>query len=48
LSRLVNPDGVGKQRDRLMKAVTLALKTLAVKKQLDDEAGDLVATRRST
>ena len=43
MSRLVNPDGVGKQRDRLMKGVTLALKTLALKKQLDDEASDLVA-----
>ena len=43
LSRLVNPDGVGKQRDRLMKAVTLALRTLAHKGQIDDETRDLVA-----
>lgn len=43
MSRLVNPDGVGKQRDRLMKAVTLALKSLALKKQIDGEVGDLVA-----
>ena len=43
MSRLVNPDGVGKQRDRLMKGVTLALKTLAARPQIDDEARDLVA-----
>jgi hypothetical protein len=43
LSRLVNPDGVGKQRDRMMKAVTLALKTLASRKEVDDEVRDLVA-----
>jgi hypothetical protein len=43
LSRLINPDGVGKQRDRLMKGVTLALKTLATRQQIDDEVRDLVA-----
>jgi hypothetical protein len=43
LSRLVNTDGVGRQRDRLMKAVTLALKTLAARKEVDDEVRDLVA-----
>lgn len=43
MSRLVNPDGVGKQRDRLMKGVTLALKTLATRQQIDDEVRDLVA-----
>ena len=43
MSRVVNPDGVGKQRDRLMKAVALALRQLATKPQVDDEARDLVA-----
>ena len=27
MSPVINPDGVGKQRDRLMRAVTLALRT---------------------
>jgi len=43
LSRVVNPDGVGKQRDRLMKAVTLALRALAGRSQIDAETKDLVA-----
>jgi hypothetical protein len=40
---VVNPDGVGKQRDRLMKAVTLALRTVASRSQVDAETRDLVA-----
>lgn len=43
MSRLINPDGVGKQRDRLMKGVTLTLKTLATRQKIDDEVGDMVA-----
>jgi hypothetical protein len=43
VSRLVNTDGVGKQRDRLMKAVTFALRSLATRKKVDDETRDLVA-----
>jgi hypothetical protein len=43
LSRLVNPDGVGKQRDRLMKAVALALRALAGRQAIDAETRDLVA-----
>ena len=43
MSRVVNPDGVGKQRDRLMKAVTLALRALAGRSQIDAETKDLVA-----
>ncbi len=43
MSRLVKLDGVGKQRDRLMKAVALALRTLAGQPQVDDESRDLVA-----
>jgi len=40
---VVNPDGVGKQRDRLMKGVTLALRTVASRSQVDAETRDLVA-----
>ena len=40
---VVNPDGVGKQRDRLMKGVTLALRTVASRSQVDTETRDLVA-----
>lgn len=43
MSRLVKTDGVGKQRDRLMKGVTLALRELAAKPKLDEEARDMVA-----
>lgn len=43
LSRLVSTDGVGKQRDRLVKAVALALRQLATRQQVDDDARDLVA-----
>lgn len=41
MSRLVNPDGVGKQRARLQKAVALALRELAGR--LDEETHDLAA-----
>ncbi len=43
MSRVVNPDGVGKQRDRLMKSVALALRHLATRSTVDDETRDLVA-----
>jgi hypothetical protein len=43
LSPVINPDGVGKQRDRLMRAVTLALRALASRSQVDAETRDLVA-----
>jgi hypothetical protein len=43
LSRVVNPDGVGKQRDRLLKGVALALRQLAARSQVDNETRDLVA-----
>jgi len=43
LSPVINPDGVGKQRDRLMKGVTLALRTLATRNAVDAETRDLVA-----
>lgn len=43
MSRVINPDGVGKQRTRLLKAVVLALRALATRSQVDDEARDLTA-----
>lgn len=43
MSRLINPDGLGKQRDRLMKAVTLVLRTLATRAAIDTETKDMVA-----
>jgi hypothetical protein len=43
LSRLINPDNAGKQRTILMKGVTLALRTLATKQKIDEDAQDLVA-----
>lgn len=43
MGRLVNPDGVGKQRDRLMRAVTLALRELAGRNTIDTLTRDLVA-----
>jgi hypothetical protein len=43
LSRVVNPDGVGKQRDRLLKCVALALRQLATRSTVDNESRDLVA-----
>ena len=43
MGRVVNPDGVGKQRDRLMKAVTFALRELAGRQKIDDTTRDLVA-----
>ena len=43
MSRVVNPDGVGKQRDRLLKGVALALRQLAARSQVDSETQDLVA-----
>ncbi len=43
MSPVINPDGVGKQRDRLMKAITLALRSLATQSKVDAETRDLVA-----
>ena len=43
MSRVVNPDGVGKQRDRLMKSIALALRQLATRNTVDNETRDLVA-----
>lgn len=43
MGRVVNPDGVGKQRERLMKAVTLTLKTLATRPKIGEEERDMAA-----
>jgi len=43
LSRVINPDGVGKERTRLTKAIVLAVRELAKKSEVTDEARDLAA-----
>jgi hypothetical protein len=43
LSRLIKTDGVGKRRNRLCRAVVLAVRGLAVKGEVDDEARDMAA-----
>ena len=43
MSRIINPDGVGKQRNHLAKAVMITIRELAAKKQIDDEARDMAA-----
>lgn len=43
MSRLIKLDGVGKQRDRLLKGVVLALRELATRNKVDDETRDLAA-----
>jgi len=43
LSRLIKTDGVGKRRDRLVRGVALAVRGLAGKQDVDDEARDMAA-----
>ncbi len=43
MSRVINTDGVGKQRNQMSKAVLIAIRELATKKQIDDEARDMAA-----
>jgi len=43
LSRLINPESVGKNRTRLSKAIVLAVRELAKQKEVTDEAKDLAA-----
>ncbi len=43
MSRLISTDGVGKQRDRMMKALALSLRELAKRPKIDDETRDLAA-----
>jgi len=43
LGNLINPDGAGKRRDRLVKTAVRALRELAGHKRVNDETRDLVA-----
>ncbi len=43
MGNLINPDGVGKRRDRLVKTAVLALRELAGHKRVNDETRDIVA-----
>ena len=43
MGNLINPDGAGKRRDRLVKASVLALRELAGHKRVTEETRDLVA-----
>lgn len=43
MSRLINPESVGKDRTRLSKAIVLAVRELAKQKEVTDEAKDLAA-----
>ena len=43
MSRVINTNGVGKKRDRLCRAVVLAVRGLATKATVDDEARDMAA-----
>jgi hypothetical protein len=43
MSRLIKTDTVGKQRTQLTKAIMIAIRELAAKKEIDDEARDMAA-----
>jgi len=43
LSRVINPDSVGKDRTRLSKAIVLAVRELAKQTEVTNEAKDLAA-----
>ena len=43
MSRVINPDSVGKQRTRLTKSIVLALRELARQKDTSEETHDLTA-----
>ena len=43
MSRIVNPDGIGKQRAQLLKLTAVALRALAGCREVNEEARDLVA-----
>ena len=43
MGNLINPDGAGKRRDRLVKSVVLAVRELAGHKRVTQETRDLVA-----
>ncbi|MCC7361281.1 MAG: hypothetical protein IT317_17480 [Anaerolineales bacterium] len=43
MGRLINPDGVGKQRTQLLRAVLFTLRALATRPAIDAETQDMVA-----
>lgn len=43
MSRVINPDSVGKERSRLTKAIVISIRELAKQTELGKEARDLVA-----
>lgn len=43
MSRVINPDSVGKERTHLTKSIVLALRTLAKQTEVDEETRDLAA-----
>ena len=43
MSRIIKTDTVGKQRTQLIKAIMIAVRELAAKKQIDEEARDMAA-----
>lgn len=43
MSRVINPDGVGQERNRLMKALAISLRELAHHNRTDSHARDLAA-----
>lgn len=43
MSRVINPDGVGKERKRLTRAVVLALRELMLQPEPNDQSKDLAA-----
>ncbi len=44
MSRVINPDSNGKQRNQLMRTVAEILRRLSQKSNIDDEVRDMVAT----
>jgi hypothetical protein len=43
MSRVINPDSVGKERTHLTRSIVLALRTLAKQTEVDEETRDLAA-----
>ncbi|HRE47269.1 MAG TPA: hypothetical protein PLD47_06040 [Aggregatilineales bacterium] len=43
MSRVINPDSVGKERNQLMRTAAELLRRLSQKTEIDDEAKDMVA-----
>ena len=43
MSRIINPDSIGRHRNYLVKTITLTLRTLGKKEIPDDDARDMIA-----